>query len=38
MYAGSLTLIDVRDSEELSTQGKIPKSINIPCKNTQIHD
>jgi len=27
---GSLVLVDVRDSEELKTQGRIPKAVNIP--------
>jgi len=27
---GTLKLVDVRDKQELATQGKIPKSINIP--------
>jgi len=27
---GTLKLVDVRDTHELETQGKIPKSINIP--------
>ncbi|OXA46018.1 putative thiosulfate sulfurtransferase, mitochondrial [Folsomia candida] len=27
---GTLKLVDVRDPQELETQGKIPKSINIP--------
>lgn len=29
---GTLKLVDVRDPQELETQGKIPKSINIPRK------
>ena len=28
----SLTLLDVRNPDELTKNGKIPGSINIPCK------
>ena len=34
---GTVQLIDVREPEELMETGKIPSSVNIPCKCVNLH-
>ena len=34
---GDIQLFDVREPHELAALGKIPKSVNIPCKSKEYY-